>query len=69
MKNVLQKEIMKGIKGLALPEQYNMLNIIKHIGKGITLPNRMLAMTSSSKDKAMNEIRLALVMGPEKIDF
>lgn len=69
MKNVLQKEIMKGIRGLAVSQQYNILGLVNNISKGISLPNRILAFSPVMKDQAMNEIRLALVLGPEKIDF
>ena len=69
MKNILQKEIMKGIRGLAVSQQYNLLSLLNNFSEGISLPNRMLAFSPVMKDQAMKEIRLALVLGPEKIDF
>lgn len=69
MKNILHKELMKGIRGLAISQQYNLLGLINNFSEGITLPNRMLALSPGMKDQAMKEIRLALVLGPEKIDF
>jgi len=69
MKNILQKEIMKGIRGLAVSQQYNLLSLLTNFSEGISLPNRMLAFSPVVKDQAMKEIRLALVLGPEKIDF
>ncbi len=70
MKNVLQKEILNGLKGLAISQQYNILNLIKNVQNGIALPNRMLALGPVlMKEQAMKEIRLALVLDPEKMDF
>lgn len=69
MKNILHKELMKGIRGLAISQQYNLLGLINNFSEGISLPNRMLGLSPAVKDQAMKEIRLALVLGPDKIDF
>jgi hypothetical protein len=69
MKNVLQKEIMNGIKSLAVSQQYNILGLIKNIKSGVSLPNRLLSLSPNVKDQAMKEIRMALVLDPEKMDF
>jgi len=69
MKNGLHTEIMKGIRELGLSQQYNVLNFMKNIGDMAHLPNKLLGFHPVVKDQAMNEIRMALVLGPEKIDF
>ena len=70
MKNVIQKEILNGIKKLGLSQQYNVLNFLQEqTNNSISFTNRLIGMTSSAKSQAMNEIKLALVLGPGKIDF
>ncbi len=68
MKNVLQIEIIKNLKKLGLSQQYNVLDFTKNIEGMPAISNRILGFPVL-KDQAMNEIRLALVLGPEKIDF
>ena len=59
---------MKGIRNLGLSQQYNVLNFMNNIGEMAQLPNKLFGF-SKVKDQAMKEIRMALVLGPEKIDF
>ena len=69
MKNRLHTDIMKGIKNLGLSQQYNVLNFMNSIEEMAQLPNKLLGFPPLVKDQAMREIRMALVLGPEKIDF
>lgn len=69
MKNKLHNEIVKGLKKLGLSQQYNVLGIVNNLTGTIQLQNRFLAFPPIMKDQAMNEIRRALVLGPDKIDF
>ena len=70
MKNILQKEIIKRLKTLGLSQQYNLLGLINNnLNNGVVLQNRMLSFSPFIKDQAMREIRLALTLGPDKIDF
>jgi hypothetical protein len=69
MKNGLHTEIMRGIKDLGLSQQYNVLNFMNNISEMAQLPNKLLGFSTPIKAQAMKEIRMALVLGPEKIDF
>ncbi len=70
MKNLLQNEIVKGIKKLGLSQQYNLLNFIQEqTNNSIIFTNRLIGFTSPTRNQAMNEIRMALSLGPEKMDF
>ena len=69
MRNRLHTDIMKGMRNLGLSQQYNVLNFMNSIGEIAQLPNKLLGFSSPIKDQAMREIRMALVLGPEKIDF
>jgi hypothetical protein len=69
MKNRLHIELMKGIKDLGLAQQYNVLNFMNSLGEMAQLPNKLLGFSPPVKSQAMKEIRMALVLGPEKIDF
>jgi hypothetical protein len=69
MKNILQKEIMKGLKKLGISQQYNVLGLINNIGSGMMLPNRMMSLSPVMKDQAMKDIKNALMAGPERMDF
>lgn len=69
MKNRLHIDIMEGIRNLGLSQQYNVLNFMNSIGEMAHLPNKLLGFSPPVKAQAMREIRMALVLGPEKIDF
>ena len=70
MKNLLQNEIVKGIKKLGLSQQYNLLNFIQEqTNNSIKFTNRLIGFNSPTKHQAMHDIRLALIIGPEKMDF
>jgi len=69
MKNRLHTDIMEGIRNLGLSQQYNVLNFMNSIGEMAQLSNKLLGFPPLVKDQAMKEIRMALVLGPEKIDF
>ncbi|MBC7391596.1 MAG: hypothetical protein H7329_20535 [Opitutaceae bacterium] len=70
MKNLLQNEIVKGIKKLGLSQQYNVLNFLQEqTNNSIKFTNRLIGFTSPNRHQAMNEIQLALVLGPDKMDF
>lgn len=70
MKNLLQNEIVKGIKKLGLSQQYNVLNFLQEqTNNSIKFTNRLIGFTSPTRHQAMNEIKLAIIMGPDKMDF
>ena len=70
MKNLLQNEIVKGIRKLGLSQQYNVLNFLQEqTNNSIKITNRLIGFTSPTRNQAMNEINLALILGPDKIDF
>ena len=70
MKNSLQSEIMKGIKKLGLSQQYTVLNFLhEQTNNSILFTNRLIGMSSPNRNQAMKEIKLALDMGTDNMDF
>ena len=70
MKNSLQTDIMKGIKKLGLSQQYTVLNFLQEqTNNSIQFTNRLIGMSSPNRNQAMKEIKLALDMGTDNMDF
>ena len=69
MKNI-QKEIVKGLKKLGLSQQQDLLQLLEYKnGNSIPLAANLTEFRKQGKSQALKEIKMALSLGHEKIDF